>query len=693
MSASFTKRLYPATVFWIFLLVPGRTIAQNDTVSASLKEVIIRAYETTRPLKDVPAAINHFNSGNLQMYGPASIVAAVNTQPGARIEERSPGSYRVNIRGSSLRSPFGVRNVKVYYNDIPITDPGGHTYLNQLGVYNFGSLSIIKGPGSSVYGAGTGGVILIGSLSENEPRGVTLEYTGGSYGFRSLFGSIANNTEKYNGKVSFQHQSSDGFRNHSELKRNVFSWNGRFRLSEKETITTTFLYGNLFYETPGALTRTEFNLNPRMARPPAGPFPGAEAANASISQKQFIAGGSYSLQLSRAVESTTTLYGMFTDLRNPAIQNYAHSAEPHAGGRTVLSTSAGSGDTRLRLQIGTEWQQGFTSVSIFKNFGGRADSMQSADEIDNRQGLVFAQAVTEVKNWTFTAGASLNYLRVNFERFAPGSLGKQVKRFGNQLAPRLAILRKIGGLNLYSSVSRGFSPPTTSELLPTGGAVNLDLQPEQGTNYDLGLKGTIIRNIYADINVFYFGLTNTIVQRRTAGGGDYFINAGKINQKGIESYLLYSIPVKNTWVKKGNIWLSHTLHDFKYAEFRQLENNYSGNRMPGEPLHSISSGLQAETKSGLSALISYLYSGRIYLNDAGTAWSSPYQLVSVKLGYTTTIAKKMLVGFSAGADNLLNQEYSLGNDINGFNGRYFNTAAGRNYYVMISVQLATGKAD
>ncbi|WP_165958013.1 TonB-dependent receptor [Segetibacter sp. 3557_3] len=691
MLLTFFKRLYPASVLWILLSVPVITIAQSDTLSASLDEVVIRAYESSRPLKDVPAAVNHFNRGNLQMFGTGSIIAAVNTQPGARIEERSPGSYRVNIRGSSLRSPFGVRNVKVYYNNIPITDPGGITYLNQLGVYNFETLSIIKGPGSSVYGAGTGGVMLIGSLSENEPGGVTLEYSGGSYGYSNIFGSVATSNERYTGKVSFQHQSSDGFRDHSAMKRDVFSWSGRFKLSEKESLSTTFLYGNLFYETPGALTRTEFNINPRMSRPRAGAFPGAEGANASINQKQFIAGASYSLQLSSALESTTTLYGMFTDLRNPAIQNYAHSAEPHAGGRTVLSLNTGGEGSKLRLQVGTEWQQGFTSVSIFKNFAGRADSMQSADEIINRQGLVFAQAVTEIKNWTLTAGASVNFLRVNFERFAPASLGKQVKNFGNQIAPRIAILRKLGKLNVYSSVSRGFSPPTTSELLPTGGAVNLDLSAEHGTNYDLGLKGTVLKNLYADINLFYFGLTNTIVQRRTAGGGDYFINAGKTKQQGIESHLSYSIPIKDTWFKQGSVWLSHTLHDFHYADFRQLENDYSGNRMPGEPLHNISAGIQAETKSGFNGLVSYLYNDRIYLNDAGSAWASPFHIVSLKLGYTARL-NKLLVRFSAGADNLLDQAYSLGNDVNGFNGRYYNTAAGRNYYAMITFQFGQGKS-
>jgi iron complex outermembrane receptor protein len=41
----------------------------------------------------------------------------------------------------------------------------------------------------------------------------------------------------------------------------------------------------------------------------------------------------------------------------------------------------------------------------------------------------------------------------------------------------------------------------------------------------------------------------------------------------------------------------------------------------------------------------------------------------------------------AGVDNLLNQTYSLGNDINGFGGRYFNVAAGRNYFAGVKYKL------
>lgn len=127
--------------------------AQNtiaDTLQNQLlPEVIVRAFEQNRGIKDVPAAVNYVGRQQLSRYNNTSVVSALNATAGVRMEERSPGSYRLNIRGSSLRSPFGVRNVKVYYNKIPFTDPGGNTYLNQLGFYNFNSIEVLKGPGAA----------------------------------------------------------------------------------------------------------------------------------------------------------------------------------------------------------------------------------------------------------------------------------------------------------------------------------------------------------------------------------------------------------------------------------------------------------------------------------------------------------------------------------------------------------------
>lgn len=670
-----------------FLISPV-LLAQTNS-SDTLQEVVVKAYGQNSSIRNIPAAINHIGSSTLQLFGPVSVVQAINSTPGVRMEERSPGSYRFNVRGSSLRSPFGVRNVKVYYNDLPITDPGGNTYLNQLGYYNFHSIDIIKGPGSSFYGSGTGGVLLIESLDSNEKAAVLSEYATGSYGLQNIYGSITTVSEKQINRIGFQHQESNGYRDHSRLKRQVHSWNGLFRIGEDKIVKTTFLFGNLFYETPGALTKVEFDANPQSARPGTGPFPGAIDAKASITQKTFIVGASYEQPLFHNWQNKSTLYGMFTELRNPAIQNYGRNSEPHLGGRTVFRFDQPLGAALLHVNMGLEFQEGYTTISIFKNVNGSADSLRTYDEINNRQSFVFTQASLDYNSWTFTAGASLNFLRVRLERFAPASLGLQKRTFGNQVAPRLAILKKLGRFNVYASVAKGFSPPSTAELAPTGGAVNLDLNAERGINYDAGIKGNLLKNLYIDVNAFTFSLENTIVQRRTAGGSDYYINAGKTRQQGIETYLSYPLSHPFEWIDKTSLWLSHAWHNFHYRDFKQLNNDFSGNRLPSEAQHTVSTGLDFFMKKGIQGSFSYYFSSKIPLNDANTAFANAYHLVATKLGYEKGIGARCRTRITVGVDNLLNQKYSLGNDINGFGGRYYNAAPGRNYYVSLQVQLLT----
>lgn len=452
------------------------------------------------------------------------------------------------------------------------------------------------------------------------------------------------------------------------------------------------MYGDLFYETPGALTKAEFNANPKAARPGNAFFPGAEAARASIHQKMFLAGAAYTQHLTSNLQNKTTLYGMFTELRNPTIQNYGKSSEPHVGGRTIFKYSRLVWNTMFNLDLGTEIQQGFTSVSIHKNAAGNPDSLRTSDEINNRQAFVFAQASVDVKSWSIIAGASFNKLRVRFERFTPAPLGKQNRTFNNEMAPRLAVMKKFRNINLYTSVARGFSPPTTAELLPTGGAINFSLNAEEGINYDAGVKATFFQNLFVDINAFTFSLKNTIVQRRTAGGGDFFVNAGSTKQQGIETYLSYSLFNQSEKFKRSLFWLSHTWHNFHYKEFKQLTNDFSGKRLPSVAPHTISSGLDITMFNGLLGAITYYYTDKIALNDANNVYANSYHLLGAKIGFEKWVKNKFRFKIFAGAENLLNETYSLGNDVNGFGGRYYNAAPERNYYATILLQILSKKA-
>lgn len=682
--------------FFILFLIPSIfsfifSFAQKkDSLNETqLPAITIRAFEQNRKLKDIPAAVNLIGKRALNRFNPASPVAAINTLPGVKMEERSPGSYRINIRGSALRSPFGVRNVKVYFNDIPITDPGGHTYLNQLGFYNYQNIQIIKGPGSSLYGAGTGGVLLIENTTPDDLYQVKAVFTAGSYGLQNSYAAARINTAASSNEVSLQHISSNGYRHHSALQRTVTTWNGEFG-NQTQKLKTTFLFGDLHYKTPGALTLDEFLRDPRASRPATAVVPSATTANASVSQQQFISGASYEQTLSAAWKNKTVLYGMFTRLENPTLQNYGRVAEPHFGGRTVFDFSKTMKSLVFSFYVGGEWQQGYSTVRIYRNNYGTADSLRSLDEISNRQSIMFAQAVFDLPptgaatdgGWSFSASASLNEQRLKFERFAPNSQGNQQLRM-QQPAPRLTAMKKFKNINIYAGLAKGFSPPTTAELLPTGGDINMELQPEQGINYDAGLKYFTPGGTYIDINAFLFSLENTIVQRRNAAGGDYFINAGKTRQWGVETLLQQPIQMAG---RTSLFWLSHTFHHFRYRQFVQQANDYSGNKIPGIAPQVLSAGADFNLTNKWLASVSYTGSASVPLNDANTASADPYHLLGFRLRFTVPFAKGNMQA-DAGVENLLNQTYSLGNDVNGFGGRYYNAAAGRNFYITGTFQL------
>jgi iron complex outermembrane receptor protein len=663
------------------------SFSQSVSDTAKLQEVVIKAYEHNRNIKDIGAAVSTVREAQFDRFGNASILSAVNSEPGIRMEERSPGSYRLNIRGSSLRAPFGVRNVKVYWNGIPFTDPGGNTYLNQFSPNNFSSVEILKGPGSSLYGAGTGGVMLANGFDPSQPTGLKLQYAGGSYAMNNVHAGITFGDERFKNNISYNYQNSNGYRDQSAMHRTTLSWETKSIVSPKYEMSTHVLYGDLFYQTPGGLTKAQYDANPKAARPASGGFPSAQAIDAAIYQKMFWAGFNQQYRFTDNFYNSTSVYGTVTNFKNSAIRNYEKRLEPHFGGRTVFGYNAKLQQTKLNIVAGAEAQQGYFTDNVYNNKKGNPDSLQTSDEINNSQWNAFAQAEAIFNGgWVATAGASINKTQINFTRTSVVPNFAYDSKFNNEWAPRFSLLKKFGKMSVYGVVSKGFSPPATQELLPATTIINTNLQAEHGWNYELGARGNLLQNkLVWDVNVFDFNLKNAIVQRRDASGADYYTNAGSTKQRGVEANVSYVITDnKNNFVTGATVWASYTYFNFHYNEFKQLDANYSGNQMPGIAPNTVAAGFDLSFKPHLYLHTTYFYSSSIYLNDANTDKANEYHLLGAKLGYKNRLGKHLTMDLFAGGDNLLNQQYSLGNDINATGGRYYNAAATANFYAGVA---------
>ncbi|RZL06700.1 MAG: TonB-dependent receptor, partial [Pedobacter sp.] len=274
-----------------FILLFSITRAQTKDTLA-VEEVRVKAYFSEQSIKTLPASVSVIDLQTLQNQAPFSLVGAVNSAPGVRMEERSPASYRLSIRGSVLRSPFGVRNVKVYMDDFSLTDAGGNTYLNLLDAGSVSGIELIKGPEGSIYGANTGGVMLLQSFQKPDSLfiGATLSAASNNT-FLQRF-SFQQRKEKYQIAIQQGVVKSNGYREHSNSERKYLQLVPRFNYAPKAELKALLLFSDLQYETPGGITQEQFDINPRSARAQA------VSQQAEIFNKTLFGGVSHEFKLS-----------------------------------------------------------------------------------------------------------------------------------------------------------------------------------------------------------------------------------------------------------------------------------------------------------------------------------------------------------------------------------------------------------
>ncbi len=659
----------------------------------TLDEITVIGYDAEQKLLETPVAVSVLPSQEIRAFDETSLVPVMNTLPGVRMEQRAPGSYRIAIRGSALRAPFGVRNVKVYWNDIPFTDPSGSTAFNLLDVSNFGTVEVIKGPAGSVYGAGTGGVVNISSLPpQEEGSQIELGATVGSFGLQRYTASVKQFSEQSRWAVRYAHQQAEGYRDHTEMKRDMLELRGEFDLSDQHTVSTSFLYSDLFYEIPGGLNLEQFQENPRQARPGNRFVMGSEESNASIDQEYVLIGLTNEYRWNEKLKNQTTIYGNFSSFENPFNFDYKRDSRQGGGGRTRFYYDHSFGAVEARYTVGAEFQ---TATNVARNFGnrmGEPDTLNFDDELRTRQAIFFAKADFTLPNGFFVS-AGLSHNRLNYDIYrlvdvALDSSYRAERSFDPVWIPHLGVTKQLNSqLAIRGDVSLGFSPPTIEEVRTNEGSINLDLQPERGINYELGLRGLIWNDrLQLDASAFYFQLSETIVQRESERGTTLFTNTGSTDQTGLElAATWFAIQAPQQTISSLEIQTAFTYHNFRFDSYQKEDEDFSGNQLTGVAPNIWVTTLRLQTKPGFYANLTYNFTDEIPLDDANSVYADSYHLVQAKAGYRKALNNSWQLEIFAGVDNLLDEVYSLGNDINAFGGRYYQPAPTRNYYAGLKI--------
>ncbi|MBB6239720.1 iron complex outermembrane receptor protein [Pedobacter sp. AK013] len=666
----------------------AQTIKPDST--KKLEEVTVKGYYNHQTLLRSVSAVNLVDSSLIKNQPNSSLVSMLNTVPGVRMEERSPGSYRLSIRGSLLRSPFGIRNIKIYLDDFPLTDAGGNTYLNALDVSAVGAMEIYKGPEASIFGANTGGAILISAPAINHNE-INVSAIGGSYGLFHQTASIKQQYKKYSFSFSEGYQRSDGYRQNSAMDRKYFQTLQQWDYSHAGNLKAFAFYSDLKYETPGGLTAAQLDQNPKLARPATATLPGAISQQAAIYNKTIFGGIANSYQISQRLKHVIALFTSYTDFKNPFITNYEQRYESTLGLRTFLEYAQAKERFKFNAQIGLEHSTTKSQIKNFNNNGGEATAMQASDRLKAGQDFAYFRLNFDINSkFLIELASSLNFYRYNYESFFPVIIATKQRKFDAQFMPKAAVSYLItSDFSARASISKGYSPPTIAEVRSSDNNINNNLQAELGWNYELGLRYKTKNNrFYANGNLFSYHLKDAIVRRLNQNDAEYFINAGGTKQQGIELEAAFWMIRNNQSFLTGLQWRSnYTFSHFRFENFVNGTSTFSGNKLTGVPEHILVNSLEFNFPKAFYLFIQHNYTSSIPLNDINTVFAKRYHLVESKLGIRNLRINKTHLDLFAGANNLLNMKYSLGNDLNAANGRYFNPAPGINFYTGLSIKL------
>ncbi|MFN4362799.1 TonB-dependent receptor [Chryseobacterium hispalense] len=667
------------TIFTAFLS------AQKKDSAELISEVRIDAYKKPAAFISSTKSVSVVSENILNQNTPERMLESINQIAGARMEERSPGSYRISLRGSTLRSPFGVRNVKVYLDDFIFSDASGNTYFNVISPELIKKMEIYKGPESGDYGAVTGGTVLL-KTSDSEKTSANLSL--GSYSTFNQSFDFSKQLGKHFIEIFQNYYQTDSYREQSKVVRKQVFLKDNFQYSERGKLKAMILYADLDYQTPGGLTLEQMQLNRKQARPATKTVPGAEDQDAGIRNKMILAGLSNEYRFNSDFSHFIMIQGSYVDFENPFITNFENRFEKNFALRTHLNYEKNWDHIALAYRLGFEGGINDILIKNYDNNRGVEGNPQNFDKIKNTSGFYFLSQKLNIDEKLFTdISLSLNSNAYDWERLFPRNENGKT-RFKNQWLPNFGLSYLFAkGFSVRAKIGKGNSAPTNEEIRASDQQFNTSLRPEYGWNKEIGIRKQFGNSLFIEGSYFDFRMKDAIVRRQNEAGQEFFVNSGATVQKGLEVLLeSKSFNLKNDIFNYFKFRFSGSFYQFTFEDYRQNDNDFSGNDLTGVPQTTANSLINFILFKKLSVDYSHFYTSKIPLNDANSVWSEPSVVGNIQLRFPFELDRTRLNIFLQ-IQNLYNEDYVSGFDINAFGNRYYNPAPKRNFVFGVKVDF------
>ncbi|NBC84173.1 MAG: TonB-dependent receptor [Bacteroidetes bacterium] len=653
--------------------------------SNNLHEVIVSASHRNVSVKNTPASIGLITKETMRRDDQTMITPALNRIPGVYMHSGTMSTNRITIRGIGARTPYGTNKIRAYFDHIPLTSGVGETTLEDIDMSLFERVEVVKGPNSSIYGSGLGGVINIKpAMAGFNTTSLSSSGMYGSYNTYHLVNRFSHSN--YGNHINVVHSllKSDGYRENSNYFRESLGLTGRFSTSEHSHLSVIGTYTYLKSHIPSALDEETYQINPQNA---------AYTWNAAQGFEEYdkaMLGISYQQQIAPDWFSNSSVFINYRDAFEPRPFNILRENTIGSGMRQTIRFNSAPFSVYAGIEMFRDQYQWSTFENRYQEVPGQG-SVLGVQISDNKQIReyynVYFQANMDINhNISIVAGANFNKSKYRLADYYNRDTINQAgdNSFEPAFSPRIGLVfHSSDNIHFYTNLSHGFSPPGLEESLRSDGTINVDIQPEKGWNMEIGGRGGLLNDqLDFDASLYYMIINDLLVAQRDSFDAYVGSNAGETRHLGIEFVVNYHHSISNNYTL--NYYLNGSVMHYRFHEFIERGIDHSGNELTGVPSEIFHAGIDLRSTEGFYGSLNSEYVGQIPLNDANELFSDNYFVLRSKLGYIFQLA-----GFEfdvyGGIQNITDTKYASMLQINavgfgGSNPRYYYPGEPRNYY-------------
>jgi len=616
-----------------------------------------------------------------------SVSDVLRDSPGISVKQgNGPRDFGISIRGSNARNGFGIRNLVIFEDGFPVTQPDGLSRSDLIDPRAYGAIDVIRGPSSALYGNyATGGALNFRSRPGGTIDGVEYGVDGGSFGYLNNYLAAGKKVGNFEGSLFASDARGDGYIGNSWFNTQTVNFLGTLQATPDDRFTIKFINNDLGIRLPIRSSLNQFYQNPFQQGCATGTTAAlgcgtvtlfnngfntaagtdketAVQAGLGRNDRRTIVGGRWEhdfnntttwrnqfvfddRNISQPTGSTSTIgdfpsYNYISDVTKRG-EILGMDSTTFVGG--FYNTLTASSDTR-NVMPGGNATLGQLSSNLFSdttNYGLRA-----------REELKLMPSLTAVAGigWETTVLKGLNtaYTYTGAAGVTTTAITAADRQFQNT-APELALLYKLDGEWLFRArVATGYGTPQVGNLfvVSTGqNGNNTQLNAQKNLGYDLGFDWTPSNALKLSLTGFYEFFKDELVTQATqanAPNASYTFNAPRSEHRGVE------LAADWKYYPGWRFTVAYTYLDEVYTQYAEniingavFSFNRAGNKIPGISPDELTTRLGYDEKSGrfagLGAFVEVQWKDSFYMDNANLLKAPGYELVNLNVHYNTDL--------------------------------------------------------